>query len=627
VSEVVGRFEKEKYAGSVYPAVKRKGFPLFIPRGKTMGAATGDIVAARVFGRPQRRSTAEGEIIEIISRAGERNGEMKAIARACGIVPEFPGDVLSEAVLVANAELTDGDAMEGFPAENHLRSAVTDSNADADAMKGRRDLRGETIFTIDGADAKDFDDAVSIRKLTGGNYLLGVHIADVTHYVREDGALDREALRRGTSVYMPGLVVPMLPEALSNGICSLNEGVDRLTLTVEMEVDGRGKVVGHEIYESVIRSRARLVYDDVSDYIEKTGAEGGQSANKKTVIPNPLQGGDGASRRSFRNPVSLSGTDADIPESLIIMRDLANILIAARSARGSIDFDINEAEIDLDADGAPVHIGVRDRRIANRLIEEFMVLANETVAAEYFRKHMPFIYRVHERPDPDRMLELSEFLRGFDLRLGCEPGSVKPLDLAKIFTRIKGRPEENMVSEVMLRSMRKAEYSPDSLGHFGLALRHYCHFTSPIRRYPDLFIHRVIKEDIHGRMTSRRARDLRIRAARAAASSSATEQAAAEAEREGDRAKMVEYMVPRVGESFPAVINGVTGFGIFAELDNTINGLVHKRDLRDDHYEYSEEEYLLRGRYTGKELRLGDRLTVTVKSVDVINRSIDFTIK
>jgi ribonuclease R len=453
------------------------------------------------------------------------------------------------------------------------------------------------IFTIDGADAKDFDDAVSIRRLPGGGYLLGVHIADVTHYVSGDGALDREALKRGTSVYMPGFVVPMLPEALSNGVCSLNEGVDRLTLTVEMEVDGSGKVTGHEIYESVIRSRARLIYDDVSDYLEARPGAG--------------------ARNGFTS-------DRDICASLDAMKELADILTAARRVRGSIDFNIPEPEITLDGDGAPVRVVPRDMRPANLLIEEFMVLANETVATVYYGRRLPFIYRVHERPEPDRMYQLAEFLRGFDLRIGREPDKVRPSDLSKLIAQVKGRPEESVVSEVVLRSMQKAEYSPDSPGHFGLALDRYCHFTSPIRRYPDLFIHRVIKEDINGFLTARRISDLRGRADRAARASSAAEQRAVEAEREADRLKITEYMAPRVGESFPAVISGVTSFGIFARLGNTAEGLVRRRDLQDDRYEYSESEYLLRGERTGKTLRLGDSIVVTVRAVDVISRSINF---
>jgi ribonuclease R len=494
------------------------------------------------------------------------------------------------------------------------------------APAGRRDLRGETIFTIDGADAKDFDDAVSVRRLGEGSYLLGVHIADVTHYVREDGALDREALRRGTSVYLPGLTVPMLPEALSNGLCSLNEGVDRLTLTVEMEVDGNGAVVKHEIYESVIRSRARLVYDAVSSFLEEiahSGAvhDGGPGDHYHVVPAGKLEADPSRGSSPALTP------DPDVRASLVIMKELADLLTAARDARGGIGFDLSEAEITLDEDGLPLHIGARDRRAANLLIEEFMVLANETVAKEYFRGHLPFIYRVHERPDADRMTELSEFLRGFGLYLGRNPDSVRPLDIARVLAKVRGRPEENLISEVVLRSMRKAEYSPDSLGHFGLALRHYCHFTSPIRRYPDFFIHRVIKEHLHGRLTARRARDLRGRAAKAAYLSSQAEQAVVDAEREADRLKMTEYMVPRVGESFPAVVSGVTSFGVFVELENTVEGLIRMRDLDDDYYEYSEEEYLLRGRLSGRELRLGDRLTVTVKSANIRDREINFTPK
>jgi ribonuclease R len=605
VREVVGTFTREKYVGYVIPSAKKKAFELFIPKGKSMKAKPGDKVMARVTRPPRGRTMGEGEVVEIIGRAGEPGADMKALVRAHGITVEFPRAAIIEAREVSGER--------DVPQVESGAEPVYD---------GRRDLRGEVVFTIDGADARDFDDAVSVRRLGGGNYLLGVHIADVTHYVREDGALDREALARGTSVYLPDFVVPMLPEALSNGICSLNEGVDRLTLSVDMEVGADGAVARHEIYESVIRSRARLVYDDVSDFLEMDsrlrGNDNDGRVNDKKTQCHSREGGNPSS------PGAGLPDDADVRAALLLMRELADILAAARERRGSIDFDLSEPEITLDADGAPVHVGARDRRVANRLIEEFMLLANETVATEYFGKQRPFVYRVHARPDAEKMRELAEFLRGFDIRLSRDHSSVRPADLAGILKQVEGRPEENIVSEVILRSMQKAEYSADSTGHFGLALRHYCHFTSPIRRYPDLFIHRVIKEDIRGWLTARRIQDLRGRASRAALKSSLAERTAVEAEREADRMKMAEYMALHLGERFPAVVSGVTSFGIFCELENTVEGLIRMRDLDDDYYEYSEEEYLLRGRLSGREIRLGDRLDVIVKAVDIDAREIDF---
>ncbi|MDR3225738.1 MAG: RNB domain-containing ribonuclease [Clostridiales Family XIII bacterium] len=644
VREVVGTFAREKYVGYVYPAAKRRGFPLFIPKGKSLKAKPGDMVMARVTKQPRGRTMAEGEVLEIISRAGEPGGDMLALVRAYGIIPEFPRAALTEARDVA------GDFFE--PERDSPPDDVRPLLPDVRSFSGRRDLRGETIFTIDGADAKDFDDAVSIRMLSSGHYLLGVHIADVTHYVKEDGELDKEALHRGTSVYLPDFVVPMLPEALSNGICSLNEGVDRLTLSVNMEVDALGKVLRYEIYESVIRSCARLVYEDVTSFLEQSEVSGAEAS---IADASGAKSGDGEHESATR-AVGRSGKDAsaqpdtaavrapifglvsafsmsrphdcienhDIKDSLLLMRELSDILTRARDKRGSIDFGISEAEITLDAHGVPVQVAPRDRGISNRIIEEFMVLANETVATAYFGKQFPFVYRIHARPEADRILALAEFLREFDIRLSRDPGSVRPMDLARVLKSVKGKPEENMISEIVLRAMQKAAYSPDSLGHFGLALRHYCHFTSPIRRYPDLFIHRVMKEDIHSGLTAHRVQDLRGRAAKAAYKSSVSEQNAVEAEREADRMKMAEYMAQHIGENFPAVISGVTSFGVFAELENTIEGLIRMRDFDDDYYEYSEEEYLLRGRLSGRELRLGDRLTVTVKSVNIDAREIDF---
>ena len=429
--------------------------------------------------------------------------------------------------------------------------------------------------------------------LPNGNYRLGVHIADVSHYVKEDGPLDKEALKRGTSVYLLNQVIPMLPKALSNDICSLNPYQDRLTLSVDMELTPEGTLVNHEIYESVIRSAARFVYDDVSDLLE----EGKWSLGKKY--------------EPFR-------------EDLLSMHKLALKLEEKRHERGSIDFDLDESEIRLNEKGIPVSVEIAQRRSANKMIEEFMLLANETVAEHFYWMEVPFLYRVHEKPETEKIESLKIFLRSFGILLRGNRSSIHPRAVSNILEQVKGKPSENVVSSVTLRSMQKAYYSTSCEGHFGLALKYYCHFTSPIRRYPDLMIHRIIKAVLHHGVDGKLTRHFAKAASEAAELSSAAERKAIEAEREVEKMKKAEYMSYHVGEVFDGIISGVTGFGLYVQLENTIEGLVRIDSLYDDYYDYDAEKYALKGRRNGKTYKLGDTARIFVDNVNTDRGEIDF---
>ena len=526
----------------------------------------------RITKYPDKENSAEGKIVEIISRNGQAGGDIKALARSYGLRETFPSRANAEAKAVSR---------EGI----HSRD-----------LEGRRDLRNKTIITIDGADSKDFDDAVSVEMLPGGNYLLGVHIADVSHYVAEDGYLDREALKRGNSVYLIDQVIPMLPKSLSNGICSLNPDEDRLTLSVDMEVTPQGEVVSHDIYESVIHSKERMVYSEVSDMLEKK---------------------DDSLVKKYR----------DIFEDLLIMNKLAGILREKREARGSLDFDFDEAYIRLDSSGAAVSVDIAERRTANKLIEEFMLLANQTVAEHFFWMEVPFIYRVHEAPTLRKMEEFRTFLRGFGLSVKGTAGSVHPRTLNEILKSVEGKSYENVVNTVMLRSMQKAYYGTECDGHFGLALNYYCHFTSPIRRYPDLFIHRVIKACLHGTLDADSMEHFRKKAQEAADTASATERTAIELEREVEKMKKAEYMADRIGARYDGIISGVTGFGIYVQLENTVEGMIRLDTLLDDYYIHEPEKYRLIGERTGRVYGLGQSVRIQVDSVDIENREINFRIE
>ncbi|MDR2295703.1 MAG: ribonuclease R [Clostridiales Family XIII bacterium] len=570
--EFVGLFDRAADFGLVTPYDRNAPKEIRIAKSDFGGASSGDKVLVRLTKRVSvPPEAAEGRIVEIIAAADEPGGDVLAAVRRFGLSKDFPQNVEAEA--------------------GRVKQVVSEAD-----LVGRRDLRGERIFTIDGADAKDFDDAVSVRRRAGGGCVLGVHIADVSRYVKEGSRLDKEALHRGTSIYLLDQVVPMLPVSLSNGICSLNEGVDRLTLSVDISIDADGEVLGHTIYESVIRSKARLVYTDISDLLET---------------------GDPALKERY----------AEIHDDLLLMASLAQSLQKRREARGSIDFDLDEAKISLDENGIPVLVAVAERRTANRMIEEFMLLANECVAEEYCRGEFPFVYRVHERPDAERMTEFKTFIGGFGLTLKSSPENVRPAALNELLSAIKGKPYENVVNTVTLRSMQKAFYSAECKGHFGLALRYYCHFTSPIRRYPDLIVHRVIKENLRGGIAAERRGVLREKAEAAALRSSETERRAIELERDVEKRKKAEYMSYRIGECHDAVISGVSSFGFFAGLANTVEGLVHMNTLTDDYYIYDPAHYRLVGERRGRVFALGDTVRIRVAKVDVGRREIDFVLE
>lgn len=568
--EIVGTFEKSKRFGFVVPDDRRFNDDIFILKKDFNGAQTGDKVVVKITRYPDKNNSAEGKIEEIISRKGEAGGDIKALIRQYNLTQEFPEKVEIECKKVP-LKITDEE------------------------ITRRVDLREKTIITMDGADAKDLDDAVSVEKLQNGNYVLGVHIADVSNYVTDGSQLDKEALKRGNSVYLIDQVIPMLPKILSNGICSLNPDVDRLTLSVTMEIDGKGKVVNHEIYESIIHSKARMVYGDVSDMLEKQSPD-------------------------------LIEKYKSIYQDILLMDELAKVLRKARDSRGSLDFDFDEAYIKLNERGIPVSVETAERRVANRIIEEFMLIANETVAEHYYWMEVPFVYRVHESPSLEKIEEFKRFIRSFGLVLKGNPDNIHPRALNEIIKSVEGKPEEHVVNTVMLRSMKKAFYGTECEGHFGLGVKYYCHFTSPIRRYPDLIIHRIIKESIQGKLDVKRIKSLKRKTDRAAEISSATERQAQELEREVEKLKKAEYMTYHVGEIYEGIINGVASFGFFVEIENTIEGLVRVDYLNDDYYDYEAPMYRLIGRRTNKIFSLGDKVTIKVHSVDLQEREINFTI-
>jgi ribonuclease R len=566
---VVGTFEKSRHFGFVVPDDPRILDDVFVARDDTLGAREGDKVVVEIERWPERRRNPEGKITEVLGRKGDVGVDVLSIIRSYDIPEEFPKDVLREA--------------------DRLPSEILE-----DDLESRVDLRDMTIVTIDGADAKDLDDAVSVERLKNGNYRLGVHIADVAHYVTENLLLDKEAYNRGTSVYFLDRVIPMLPERLSNGICSLNPGVDRLTLSVFMEIDRRGNVCDYEVYESVIRTSERMTYSDVSDILEKS---------------------DPALVKRYQY----------LLDDFKAMEELYRILSDKRSERGSIDFEFDEFKVLLDNGGKPKDIIKIERRTADRIIEEFMLVCNETVAEHMYWLGVPFMYRVHEEPDPEKLEAFNRFIYNFGYSIkGIK--KVHPKTLQGLVDKVKGKKEERVVNTLMLRSLKRARYSHESLGHYGLAAIYYCHFTSPIRRYPDLVVHRVLKETLKGRMKETRADFLRGFVEKAAMQSSERERAADEAEREVEDMKKVEYMADRVGEEFEGIVSGVTAFGMFVELDNGIEGMVRVSYMEDDFYHFDEKSYMLLGERTRKTYRIGDAVRVQVLKANPDDKKLDFTL-
>lgn len=564
---IVGTFESSKYFGFVVPDNKRIPGDIFIPKDEVNGAKNGYKVVAEIIKWPEKRRNAEGRIIEIIGDQDEVGTDIVSIIRAHDFSETFPEEVLHQA--------------ESIP------DTVTE-----DMIKGRRDLRDLRMVTIDGEDAKDLDDAVSVERLPDGNYRLGVHIADVTHYVTEHSPLDKEALHRGTSVYLVDRVLPMLPKKLSNGICSLNPQVDRLAFTVMMDIDPAGRVYNHEIFESVIKTNERMTYTNVYKIL----VENDQELMKRYDY---------------------------LVDDFRTMEELALILRNKRNTRGAIDFDFQETKVILDEKGKPVEIRPYVITIANKIIEEFMLVCNETVAEHFYWANSPFVYRVHEDPDTDKIESLNEFIHNLGYHIkGIN--KIHPKALQEVLNKVKGSRHERIISTVMLRSLQKARYYQENLGHFGLAAKYYSHFTSPIRRYPDLIIHRIMKEQLKGRMDERREDHLHNVLPDIAKQCSERERAAEEAERETKDLKKVEFMKQHEGETFKGVISSVASFGMFVELDNTVEGLIRMSSLEDDYYVFNEKQYCLVGERTRKMYRIGDEVKVLVARADITARQIDF---
>ena len=569
IENIVGTFVKNKSFGFVIPDDKAFTSDIYISKKHSSMVANGQKVVAKITKWPTACENPEGVIDEILGFPGDAGVDIKSLLRQYSFNEKFPPK-----------------------AENCAMSF--DDNPGIEEISGREDFRDEMIFTIDGDDSKDFDDAVQITKTKSG-YVLGVHIADVSYYVTENSALDIEARKRGTSVYLPGCVVPMLPKKLSNGICSLNPGCDRLTLSVIIEYDHSGNLTGHRICESVICSKHRLTYDNVTKLLE----------------------GD----------TDLLKRYSDIKDDLHHMKDLAEKLKEKRVLKGSIDFDFPETKIILDKTGKAIDVFKYKSTISHKIIEEFMLAANTCVAEEMFWCELPFIYRVHENPSPDKITSFKTFVNLLGFRFSINPDNPKPGIFAQLYETIKDTKKELLISKLMLRSLMKAKYSEQNLGHFGLGFKYYCHFTSPIRRYPDLVIHRIIKEHINKKLNDKRLRYLFGFVKDAAKTSSQAELRAMEAEREAEDMKKAEYMAQRIGNVYDAVISSVTAFGLFAETDFGIEGLISMTDLDDDYYEYDEKLLTLKGCNTGKTYSIGDNISIIVKRADANLREIDFMIE
>lgn len=567
IKELVGTFDPGKGYGFVIPDNQKFNQDIFIPKALTKGAVRGHKVVVQITDYGNKNQKPEGRITEILGHINDPGTDVISIVKAYDLPVEFPDMVMRQA--------------ERTPEE-----------PDAKDYAGRKDLRDWMTVTIDGDDAKDLDDAITLRKTEDG-YELGVHIADVSEYVTEHSPLDEEALTRGTSVYLVDRVIPMLPHRLSNGICSLNQGTDRLALSCIMQINEKGNVVHHEITETVIRVDRRMSYANVNKILEQN---------------------DEAVKQEY----------AEFLPMFYQMKELADILRKKRDKRGSIDFDFPETQIILDEKGFPVDIRPYERLTANKIIEDFMLLANETVAEDYFWQELPFVYRTHESPDPDRIRKLGILVSNFGYCLKANPENIHPKEFQKLLERISDSPEEAMISRLTLRSMKQAKYSTICYGHFGLATHYYCHFTSPIRRYPDLQIHRIIKENLHGKLSDKRITHYEKILPEVSESCSKLERRADEVEREVEKMKKVQYMSRRIGEYYEGVISGVNAWGMYVELPNTVEGLVHVTNMVDDYYYYDEEKYAMIGKDTGKEYTLGEKVWVMVKAADRISKTIDF---
>ncbi|TCT16197.1 RNAse R [Natranaerovirga pectinivora] len=568
VTEVIGTFDKSSNFGFVIPDNPKLFKDIFVSKTNDKGAVTGHKVIVEITNYGNERRSPEGSITEIIGHVNDPGTDITSIVRGFNLPVDFPEAVMRE--------------VESIPAEVQEKE-----------LKNRLDIRDWQTVTIDGEDAKDLDDAITITKKPDGKYTLGVHIADVTHYVKENSFLDKEAITRATSVYLVDRVIPMLPHKLSNGICSLNANVDRLALSCIMDLDENGTVIGHKIEQTVINVDRRMTYTAVKKILEENDEE--TIAEYKELVP------------MFKD-----------------MEDLAMLLRTKRKQRGSIDFDFPESKIILNEQGEPIDIKAYDRNVATKIIEEFMLLANETIAEDYHWQELPFVYRTHELPDPEKIQKLGQFIYNFGYRIKGHKESIHPKEIQKLLSEIEGKPEEPIISRLALRSMKQARYTASNDGHFGLSAKYYTHFTSPIRRYPDLQIHRIIKQNLNGELNEKKIAHYKSILPQVTKQCSELERRAEEAERETNKLKKVEYMSKHIGEEFEGVISGVTSWGIYVELPNTVEGLVHVTALDDDYYIFDQEKYMFVGERTSKIYRIGDTVNIRVLGTDKIQKTIDF---
>ena len=566
---IVGTFQKNRTFGFVIPDNQKLAEDIFIPIESSKGAADGHKVVVELTDYGSEHKKPEGKVVEILGHINDPGVDIMSIVKGFDLPVEYPEKVMNQVERIGD-EISEAD------------------------QAGRSDYRDVVMVTIDGEDAKDLDDAVSLT-VKDGVYYLGVHIADVSNYVQECSALDREALNRGTSVYLVDRVIPMLPHKLSNGICSLNAGVDRLALSCLMTINDKGEVIDHSIEETVICVNERMTYTSVKKILEDK---------------------DEAERERYKELVPMFEQ----------MEELAAILRKKRRKRGSIDFDFPESKILLDKEGHPVEIKPYDRNTATKIIEDFMLIANETVAQHFYWLEMPFVYRTHDFPDPEKIQKLASFIYNFGYHMKVNKEEVHPKEIQKLLSKVEGSNEEALISRLALRSMKQAKYTVDCTGHFGLACDYYCHFTSPIRRYPDLQIHRIIKDWIRGRMKSKKIEHYEEILTQVAAQSSKLERRAEEAERETNKLKKVEFMERHIGEVFNGVVSGVTQWGIYVELPNTVEGMVHVSKLPGDYFLYDEQAYEMVGRDTGIKYKLGQTVQVQVENTDRFLRTIDFVI-
>ena len=567
---IVGRFEYNKNFGFVVPDDKNFGTDIFISKKNCGKARNNHKVLVKIIKYPEKGKKAEGKVLEVLGNVNEAGVDMLSLIKEYKLPSTFPEPVVEEAKKCGN-KINEKD------------------------INGRRDLRKETIFTIDGEDAKDLDDAVKVQKLENGNYKLDVHIADVSNYVKPNSLLDQEALIRGTSIYMLGRVIPMLPRELSNGICSLNAGEDRFTLSCTMEINDKGDVISSDIYKAVINVTERMTYTDVQKILDES--------DEKVL-------------NKYKNYI----------HDFKLMEELALILKNKRLEKGYLNLDIPESKIELDIDGRVTNIKKYETTFANEIIEQFMLTANETIAERFFWLNAPFIYRVHEEPDYEKVQELNKFLFNFGLKIKANKDNIYPKEFAKILEEVKGKDEEKVVSNLVLRTLKVAKYEAENQGHFGIASKYYCHFTSPIRRYPDLFIHRVISKyleenyDVDDKFIEEYGKQAEERAKQ----SSERESIATKVERESEDIKKAEFMENKVGEEYEGIISSVTSFGIFVELENTVEGLIRFEDLGDEYFIYDEERKRLIGEHTKVVYKIGDKIRIRVKDANKLLRTVDF---